>query len=84
MIGIVALIVLIISLIILVWAIKKMKNRIKRNTNFTRTRKNKKQNESVINYESAVANSTLIIQSNIQTSKEYKLPTYDEFIANKP
>ena len=76
MIGIVAFITLVISLIILVWAIKKMKNRIIRNTRLVSTSKN----DSVISYESAITNSTLVIQS----SNESKLPSYDEFIANKP
>ena len=55
-----------------------MKNRIIRNTRLVSTTKNK--NDSLISYESAIKNSTLVIQS----SNASKLPSYDEFMANKP
>ena len=68
---------MVISLIILAWTIKKMKNRIIRNTRLVSTTKNK---NDLISYESAIKNSTLVIQS----SNASKLPSYDEFMANKP
>jgi hypothetical protein len=36
---------------------------------------------NVMSYESAIINSSLVVQPNIQASNEFKLPTYDEFIA---
>jgi hypothetical protein len=39
-------------------------------------------NENIVmSYESAITNSSLVVQPNIQASNEFKLPTYDEFIA---